>query len=151
MREAAETGDDAVMMLGPAVVRLAVHAGLEQLYLARLVGKVLRMLQRQIEEAPDIALDPQVMPGVERLPGEHPRQRIGGEGVAGVAKAVARKLIQQDQQGQRPLGRSDPVVKLAPGSSDMGVMKAAAEFGVEGVVPGEPFGGTGLFPEGDDG
>ena len=41
MRKSSEAGDDAVMVLGPAVVRLPLHPGLEQLDLPDLIGQVL--------------------------------------------------------------------------------------------------------------
>lgn len=150
MREAAEAGDDAVMMLGPAVGRATFHPGLEQFQLPDLVGEVLGMLQRQIEEAADVALDLQVVPGLQRPPGDRPRQRIGGEGVACAPEHIARKLVQQDQQGQRAFRRLRPGIQFAPRGCEMRVPETAPEAGVEGVIPGEPLRGTGVFPEGDD-
>ena len=151
MRKAAEAPDDPVVVLGPAVVVGPLHPRLEQFHLPVLIRPVLRMLQRQIVEPADVARDLQIVPRLQGPPREHPRQRIGGEGVRRAAETVPRKLVQQDQQRQRPLGRPGPVVQLAPGGGDMGVMEAPAEFGVEGVVPGEPLFRPRLFPEGDDG
>ena len=100
MREAAKPGDNVVVVLGPAVVRPAVHPGLEQFDLPVLVGATLRMLERQVEEAANIALDLQVVPGLQRPAREHPGQRIGGEGMARPPEYIAWKLVQQNQQGQ---------------------------------------------------
>lgn len=151
MRKAAETLDDAVVMLGPSVIVRSLHPGLEQLHLPALIRHVLRVLQRQIEEPADVALRRQIVPGLKRAVREHSRQRVGGEGVRRAPEAVPRKLVQQDQQRQRALRRLRPVIQLAPGRGDMGVMEAPPELGVKGVVLGEPLRRTGLFPEGDDG
>ena len=150
MREAAKAADDALMVLGPAVFGLALHPGLEQLDLPGLISEVLRMLEGQVEEAADIALDLQVVPGRQCAPGEQQRQRIRREGMAGAPEHIAWKLVQQDQQGQRPFGRLRPGVQLAPRRREMRVPESATEPGVEGVILGEPFAGACLFPEGDD-
>ena len=151
MREAAEAGDDGVVVLGPAVVRLAVHPGLEQFDLAVLIGEILGMLEWQVEEPADITLDLPVVPGFQRAAGDHPRQRIGGEGMPRAPEHIARKLVQQDEQGQRTVRRLCPSVQLATGGGEMRVPETAPETGVEGVILGEPFAWAGLFPEGDDG
>lgn len=108
------------------------------------------MLQRQIEEAADWTLNLQVVPGFQGPVGEHPCQWVGGEGVARAAEGVARKLVQQDQQGQRALRRPGPVIQLPPGSGEMRRLEPFPEQGVESVVLGEPLGWSGVFPEGDD-
>lgn len=138
MREAAKAGDDAMMMLGPAVVGLAVHSGLEQFDLAVLVREILRMLERQVEKPADVALDLQVVPGLQRPIGDHPRQRIGGEGVARAPEHIARILVEQDQQGQRAFRRLRPVIQFAPRGCEMRVPETAPEAGVKGLIPGEP-------------
>ena len=150
MWKAPEARDDVVVVLGPAVVGFALHSGLEQFDLPRLISEVLRMLQRQIEESPDVALYLQVVPGLQRLPGDHPSQGIGGEGMARTAECVARKLVKQDQQGQRALRRRGPGIQRPPGSSMVPRLEPLAEQGVESLVPGEPLRRSGLFPEGDD-
>ncbi len=150
MRKAAEAGDDVVVVLGPAIVGFALHPGLEQFDLPGLIGAVLRMLQRQIEEPPDVALNLQVVPGLQRPLCKMPRQRIRREGMARAAEGVARKLVQQDQQGQRALRRLRPVIQRPPGSGMVCDLESLAEQGVESLVFGEPFRGAGLFPEGDD-
>ena len=150
MREAAKAGDDVVMMLGPAVFGLALHPGLEQFDLPVLVGAILRMLEGQVEEAADIALDLQVVPGRQCAPGEQQGQRIRRKGMAGAPEHIAWKLVQQDQQGQRPARRFRPGVQLAPRRREMRIPESTAEPGVEGVILGEPFAGARLFPEGDN-
>ena len=150
MRKAAEAGDDVVVMLGPAVVGFALHPGLEQFHLPGLIGAVLRMLQRQIEEPPDVARNLQVVPGLQRLLCEKPRQRIRSEGMARAPEGVARKLVQQDQQAQRALRRLRPGIQRPPGSGMVCDLEPFPEQGVESLVPGEPLRGSGLFPEGED-
>ena len=108
------------------------------------------MLQRQIEEAADVAPGRKVVPGFQRPQGEHPRERIGGEGVAGIPEDVARELVQQDQQGQRSLRSLRPVIQLTARREEMRGLEPLAEPGVESLILGEPLRGPGLFPEGDD-
>lgn len=127
-----------MMMLGPAVVGLADHPGLEQFDLPVLIHQILRMLERQVEEPADVALDLQVMPGLQRAKSEHPRQRIGGEGMARAPEHIARKLVEQDQQGQRALRSLRPGIQFSPGGGEMRVPEAAPETGVESVILGEP-------------
>ncbi len=149
MREAAEAGDDTVMMLGPTVVGGTVQR-LEQHKRPILIRHGFRVLERQVEEAAQSHLRPLIKAGRQGLTRQAQRQRIGGEGVAGPAKDVARKLIQQDHQGQGALRRMHPAVELAPGGGEVRRFKTLAEIGVEGGVLGEPLVGPGLFPEGDD-
>ncbi len=150
MRKAPETGDDVVVMLGPAIVGFTLHPGLEQFDLPGLIGAVLRMLEGQVEEPPDVALDLQVVPGLQRPLCEKPCQRIRREGMARAAEGVARKLVQQDQQGQRALRRLRPGIQRPPGSSMVRRLEPLAEPGIESLVPGEPLRWSGFFPEGDD-
>lgn len=139
-----------MMVFRPTIVVGPLHPGLEQLDLPVLIRHVFGMLQRQVEEPADIALGRQIVPGLQRPVGEMSRQRIGGEGMRRAAEAVSGKLVQQDQQRQRPLRRLGPLIQFAPRGGDMGVMEAPPELGVEGVVLGEPLFRPGLFPEGDD-
>ena len=150
MRKAAEARDDVVVVLGPAVVGFALHPGLEQPDLKVLIGAILRMLEGQVEEPADVSLNLQVVPGLQRLPGDHPRECIGGEGMASAAEGVARKLVQQDQQAQRALRRLRPGIQRPAGSGMVCDLEPFPEQGVESLVPGEPLRGSGLFPEGDD-
>ena len=149
MRKATKAGDDFVMMFGPTVVGATLH-GLEQGQLSILIGHVFRMLKRQVEKPSQLILDQLVLSGVKRPYREIPRQRIGGEGMAGIAKHIAWKLVQQDQQGQRALWRLCPEIQFATGSRKMRVSEAAAEPRVESRVLGEPLLRACLFPEGDD-
>ena len=149
VRKTAEAGDDPVVMLGPAIVGGAVQR-LEQRKRPILIRHGFRVLERQVEEAAQSHLRPLIKAGRQGLTRQAQRQRIGGEGVAGPAKDVARKLIQQDHQGQGSLRRLHPAVELAPGGGEVRLSKPLAEIGVEGGVLGEPLVGSRLFPEGDD-
>lgn len=149
VRKMAEAGDDPVVMLGPAIVGGAVQR-LEQRKRPILIRHGFRVLERQVEEAAQSHLRPLIKAGRQGLTRQAQRQRIGGEGVAGPAKDVARKLIQQDHQGQGSLRRLHPAVELAPGGGEVRLSKPLAEIGVEGGVLGEPLVGSRLFPEGDD-
>jgi hypothetical protein len=138
-----------MMMLGPAVVGRALH-GLEQRQLALLKRHVLGVLERQVEEAAQVILDRLILPPVQRHDREMPRQRVGGEGMARVAEHIPRKLVQQDQQGQRALRSLRPVIQLAPGRHEVRRLEPLPEQGVEGVVLCEPLRRARFFPEADD-
>ena len=78
------------------------------------------------------------MAGLQRLPGEVTRQRIGREHMRRAAKTVARELVEQDHQRQRAFGMIDPVVKLAPRRGEMQFAEPVVEAGVEFGILAEP-------------
>src|SRR3546814_450744 len=84
------------------------------------------------------------------LPILAPRQRVGGVGVAAATEAVARELVEQQEQRQRAVGAVHPGFQLAPGGGPVGVDELFTEARVEGVVAREPFAGAGVAPEVDD-
>src|SRR3546814_10825011 len=59
--------------------------------------------------------------GVDRARGVAPRQRVGGVGVAAATEAVARELVEQQEQRQRAVGAVHPGFQLAPGGGPVGV------------------------------
>src|SRR4051812_32250165 len=90
MGEATKPGDDVAVDDGVLHRLLVAGVGLErgeQLNAELLVDQRLRVLERQIEERPQVRLDGRVgvVAGGDGLAGEHPRQRVGGEGVRRVA------------------------------------------------------------------
>src|SRR3546814_9268404 len=96
-------------------------------------------------------LDLRVEAGVDRARGVAPRQRVGGVGVAAATEAVARELVEQQEQRQRAVGAVHPGFQLAPGGGPVGVDELCTEARVEGVVAREPFAGAGVAQEGEDG
>jgi len=96
------------------------------------------MLERQVEERPQICRDALVVAIGDGKPRMVAGQRIGREHVRSAAKAVARKLVEQDHQRQCAIGRAIPVVELSPRCAPMQVRMALAELRVETVVLAEP-------------
>ena len=70
--------------------------------------------------------------------------------MTGTPEHISRKLVQQDQQGQRALRRLRPEIQLPPRGGMVCDLEPVPEQGVESLVPGEPLRRSGLFPEGDD-
>ena len=88
--------------------------GAEQRDAAFLVGEVLGMLERQVEELRSRRLDLPVEASRQRPVGDRARQRIGGKGARAAAEHVARKLVEHDGQRQRALGRAPPSPASGP-------------------------------------
>ena len=108
------------------------------------------MLERQVEEGAQIFRQGLVVAVSDGATGDDARERVGREGVTGLAKTVARELVQQEAEGERALGGRGPVLVVTPSRGEMIELEAASELRVEGVVLGEPFLGAGLDPEGND-
>ena len=106
---------------------------LEQADRLVLVGEVLRMLERQIDEH---ALDRSkrlVEAAGDQRRARFPRLGIGGERLGRAAMQVAGELVQQDDQRQRAARRLGPVIERAgPGVANGGGETRArgVEFGV---------------------
>src|SRR3546814_13790698 len=79
-----------------------------------------------------------------------PRQRVGGVGVAAATEAVARELVEQQEQRQRAVGAVHPGFQLAPGGGPVGGAELFTEARVEGGVAREPVAGAGVSREADD-
>lgn len=65
-------------------------------------------------------------------------------------KSIARKLVEQDQQRQRTLGRIPPNLAFTSHHRPMPIEKKLAKTLVERWVLGEPLTGARLPPEPDD-
>jgi hypothetical protein len=89
------------------------------------------MLERQIEKHPHLLVELHIEAGIDRFLREIAGQRVGGVHVPGAAEAVARQLVEQDHQRQRPFGRVGPVVALPARRGHMLLQEAAAELRVE--------------------
>lgn len=63
------------------------------------------------------------------------------------AERVARKLVEQDQQGQRIFGTFHPVRVLATRRCKVLLAEMLAEVGIKRIVVREPAGRAGQFPE----
>jgi hypothetical protein len=104
----------------------------------------------QVEEAPQVVLEGAVVAAGDGLGGDLAGERVGGELVARAAVEVARELVEQDQQRQRPLGGLDPAVVFAARGGMVGGLVLQADGLVERRVLLEPAAGACLAPEVDD-
>src|SRR5262249_27363734 len=107
MREAAETPDDVAVQLCPAgEVRVA--ECINKRDGARLVGLVLRMLERKVKKQSLRCRHRLIEAARDRALGHRAGHRIGCEGAGVGAKHVARELIEQEDEGERVLRRGLP-------------------------------------------
>ncbi len=107
MREAAEAGDDVSMLDGILHALLAAQ-GREQRAGQFLVGQRLAVLERHVEEEPDIAAEGHGIEAGKRLPRGPSRLLVAAEGAGGAAEGVARELVAEKDQRQRALRRLYP-------------------------------------------
>jgi len=145
VRKATEARDD-VAMLARRLDGLRVER--EALAQRRLlVGQHLGVHEGQVEEDLEIRSDALVEPGLQGLAGEEEGERIGRVHVACAAEAVARELVEHDEERQHVPRRQRPGIELAPRRGKMRVEEQAAETVVEGGVLLEPFLRARLGPE----
>jgi hypothetical protein len=74
---------------------------------------------------------------------------VRGESARRTSEEVARKLIEEDQEGERPFGRLVVARELAAGRALMLGQEACPDLLVESLVLGPPFIVPGLPPEHD--
>jgi hypothetical protein len=141
MRKAAEPADDVGMRLR-VLDQLGVAGGVEQGKAAFLVGDVLGMLERKIEERLLGRRKILIESARKRARRHRPRKRIGRIGAGIAAEHVARELVEHDQQRQRVLGRSFPRRQAAVGAGLIGGEKAPPDLVIERRILLEPFVGT---------
>jgi hypothetical protein len=106
--------------------------------------------ERQVEEAAQGGLDLPVKALLDRPVGRVNRRRIGAVGPPRAAEHVAGKLVEQEHEGERAVGRQLPFVEVAAGCGLVGEEEALAAGGVERLVRLEPAVRPGIPPEGDD-
>src|SRR5690606_16367045 len=100
VREAPEPPDDVPVVQRP---RRIAAARLDQRHGTVLVRGVLVVLDRQVAEDPQFRRDLAIVARGQHPFGEMPGQGIGRVRVPGPAEDIARELVQQEQQGQRPV------------------------------------------------
>ena len=91
MREAAEAGDDVPVVMGP-FHRIPVPDGFVERDRALLVAEILRVRERQVEEAAQGWVNLAVVALLDRPVGGHERRRIGRVDPPRAAEHVAREL-----------------------------------------------------------
>ncbi|QTK80074.1 hypothetical protein AT6N2_C2463 [Agrobacterium tumefaciens] len=148
MRKAAETLDDLAMLFGVMQIKPAKR----QVETARPVLRlhILCVRKGQIEEDAQILTHRLIMPAPDGFIGQKTRQRIRCIHVRRIAKAVARKLIQQQHQGEATFGTLQPAIQFPPCGSEMSVTETVVKITVEGGILIKPFVGASLLPEIDD-
>ena len=105
-----------------------------------LVGEILRMLEgQQEEESQLLRRRSRSWPAASALRAKRRASGSVANICAGAAKAVARKLVEQDHQRQRAFGMVDPVRRArARAACEVQVAEAVVEVGVERLVLAEP-------------
>src|SRR3954447_1501814 len=146
MRKASEPADDVGVPLGISDV-LVVGGGAEQLDAAQLIGQMLRMHERHIEEFEQRRLDARIGAAVNRAARDLARLRVAGIGHGVIAKHVAGKLVEHDGERQRAVIGGLPGRQFARDRLPPQLQIAAAHRGVEGVVAPIPAVAAGVRPE----
>lgn len=149
MRKAAESSDNFVMALGMGQPGLAKPTVEPQCDL--LIGQILGMRKGQREEEPQFGVNIGGMTARLRLACESTGLTVGRIHPCRTAKGVARKLVKQDYQRQRPFGRTDPALGILRCHMFMQRQKAVVKNAVKSRALREPVTApAGLLPEGDD-
>src|SRR3990172_2043474 len=149
VREAAETANDLAMALRVRQIRLAQAA--YQCHRALLIGEVLGMGERQIEELCQAEVVHLIMPSIDGRIGDQPRMTVGRIHACRAAEGVAGKLIEQDDERQCAVGAPGPAGQFAARCRLMRSKKVITKALVEGIVLREPKAGPSLPPELDNG
>src|SRR5262249_42171578 len=146
MREATEAADDAGVLLG--IFQEFVRAGAaRELDAVLLVGELLRMHERQIEELPRIMRHLLVEPAREGARRNSTRQGIVLVGAGVAAEHVARELVEYDDERERPLRRLLPCRQRARDGGVPDREEPYRDLGIERRILLEPFVRPGGAPE----
>src|SRR5262249_12339830 len=106
---------------------------------ALLVGKILGMLERQIEKPPFRHCKVLIKSARDGAIYNGSRLRIGGKATHRAAEYVTWKLIEHDCQRQRTERRFFPRAKMTSGCGLVSRQKSRPDFIVEGRIFFEPF------------
>ncbi len=147
MGKAPEAADDLAMLTSVGEEGLA--ESVVQRYRAILVGKVLGMGERQVEEQPQRVPDLAVEALSQSPLRPAPRLGVAGVHARGSTEGVARVLVEQQQQAEMVLGFIGSRAQRVGAGKLVEVGEALAEAPVEIGVPGEPEGRAGIAPETD--
>lgn|GEM_PF-3872346 len=98
MGETAEFGDHVAMLIGEFLIAAKFGEQGDGLVLQI---KILRMHERHIEERPLLLGQLLIELQIHRLSGNLLRQMIGGKGVGAITEHIARKLVEEDDRGER--------------------------------------------------
>jgi hypothetical protein len=147
MREPSEAADDVGMVFGIAR-ELIVAVAVRELHAALLIGPILRVHERQIEELTLRPGDLLIEAARKRTIGRAPGRRVGRIGARLAAEHIARELIEHDDERERALRRLLPWREPTFGGSAPEAGKARGDLGIEGRVFLEPFVRAGRAPEG---
>ena len=143
MRKTPETLNNIGVFLGPTGV-LWVEFFMQFQRQALVIG-VFGMLKRQVTKPAQGRFNLLIQLRLNHLPGVKPRQRVGGEHVRSATEAIARVLVQQQQQRQRAFWVCGPRLKLTPGGLKVRGVEGLTKALVEGLVLGKPMRGAGLL------
>ena len=117
MREAAESGDCLEMICRVAKVlghsRMLFRELAKQPHGLVLIGDILTVLERQVDERPACGRKGQVHSANDGVPGGSQRHRIRSESTRCPAKHVSRELIEQQDERENARGGGFPFLELA--------------------------------------
>src|SRR6476646_4928560 len=149
MREAAEALDDAAMVPGVLDLLVVAESG-EQQKRAVLIGKILAVLERHVEELALLGRKLFLEALVDRAVRDRQRERIGRISVRVAAEHVARELVEQDHGGERRqrVGKERVRRKLALLGPELEEFLPDAL--IERFVPAPPFSAIEREPEFED-
>ena len=151
MGESPEARDDVAMLDRVGIIGRARHGRLEEAHRKLLILKTLGMHEGKVEEgAPRDGAD-KIEAAAQSLGRDKPRIRIAGEGARVAAKEIARKLVENEEEGERAVGARAPMFKKARRRRGVMGAEASRDIRVEGRSAAEPFPRSRLDePEADD-
>ncbi len=149
MGEAAEAGDDVVVMPGP-LQGLGIPERLVEADGARLMERILGMREREVEELAEQRVDPRIEALGDGALCCNKGSRIRFVDPGGSPEHVSGELVEEQHQRQGTFGGIQPAVEIAPRRGLVSRQEAVAADLVEALVGGKPAVRSRLSPEGDD-
>src|SRR2546423_274881 len=146
MRESPEAANDTGMALG-VFAELIIAVAARQLKAAFLIRQVFRVHERQIEELALGMRDLPVEAAADCALGDAAGELVGRVRVPVVAKHVARKLVERDDERERAFRGLLPVRQLTRAGGVPEREKAPPDVEIEVRALLEPFVGSGRAPE----
>src|SRR5688572_16284505 len=146
VRKTSEPLDDVEVQLGPGRHLVEAH-GLSEAHRPPLRIEVLRMFEGHDEPGREGRRHSLMKAPRDRLSRQGERPSVAREHERAAAMDVARELIEQDDEAERPLRRFRPMVERAFPPFRQRLPEAHRKRPVEGGIPREPAALAGLGPE----
>src|SRR5258705_692243 len=91
-----------------------------------LIGDVLGMGERKVEKAPHAFGNFEIEPARHRLARNSPRHFVGRKGLGFAPEHIARKLVEEKDEGQRAFSAAAPGLKRSPAPCPPGFFETQA-------------------------